>query len=201
MNGSGIKSRQPQQEPQRTLKAEIRGIIGFIALIWIVYAVSFFLSVNDYGIQPRSWGGLIGVATSPFLHANLGHILSNTLPLFILLCLLAGSRSNSFKTAFLIVMVGGFLLWVMGRDANHIGASGLIFGLISFLILAGFLERRFIPLLVAIVTLVLYGGTLFWGVLPTTPGVSWDGHLFGAIAGGCIAVGEQKWLAWEKGDK
>jgi len=182
-----MKESQP-----RTFKEEVTGIIVFIAIIWIVYGLSFFLSVNDYGIQPRSWGGLIGVAASPFLHANLGHIISNTLPLFILLCLLFGSRSNSFETVFAIVFIGGFLLWGIGRDANHIGASGLIFGLIAFLVLAGFKERRFLPLLAALVTLFLYGGTLFWGVLPTTPGVSWDGHLCGAVAGGCTALFPEK---------
>ena len=90
-------------------------------------------------------------------------------------------------------MTGGALLWMLGRngDSNqpviHVGASGLVYGLIAFLIVAGFLERRPISLGVAILVGFLYGGTLLYGVLPTQPGVSWDGHLFGALGGAAVA--------------
>lgn len=85
------------------------------------------------------------------------------------------------------VLLGGFLVWVFGRDANHIGASGLIYGLASFLILNGFVEQKFIPLLISIVIAIIYGG-LFWGMFPSMRSyISWEGHMFGAIAG-AIAV-------------
>jgi membrane associated rhomboid family serine protease len=132
--------------------------------------------------------GLIGIPAAPFLHADLHHIVSNTVPLFILLALLAGSKARSWEIVADVVILGGVLLWLFGRHATHIGASGLIFGLIAFLILSGFLERRLVPLAVAVLVGFVYGGTLISGVLPRLGShVSWDGHLCGAIAGGIVA--------------
>ena len=99
----------------------------------------------------------MGIAAMPFLHANLPHILSNTVPLFVLLVLLAGSRAESWEVVVLITVLGGLLLWIFGREAVHIGASGLISGLGAFLILSGFLERRIIPILIALVVGFFYG--------------------------------------------
>ena len=90
-----------------------------------------------------------------------------------------------------IILVSGGLLWLFGREAMHIGASGLVFGLITFLLVSGVLERRWPALLAALLVGLLYGGTLFTGILPFQPGVSWDGHLFGAVAGAATAW----WLA------
>jgi membrane associated rhomboid family serine protease len=156
-----------------------------------VFAVSWFLpGVDKFGVVPRTVGGLVGIPAAPFLHANLSHILGNTLPLFILLTLLAGSRARSWEIVVDVVLLGGLLLWVCGRSAIHIGASGLIFGLIAFLILSGFLERRIVPLAIAVIVGFLFGGTLITGILPQ-PGssISWDGHLCGAVAGGIVAYG------------
>jgi membrane associated rhomboid family serine protease len=163
-------------------------ILIFLGLIWAVFMLSWLITpMTEYGLQPRSLKGLVGIATMPFLHANLGHIIANTIPLLVLLFLLAGSRAQSWAIVIEIVVLGGVLLWIFGRKANHIGASGLVFGLISFLIFAGVFERRFVSIAVALVTLVLYGGSLLWGMLPAQQGVSWDGHLCGAIAGGLLA--------------
>jgi membrane associated rhomboid family serine protease len=124
----------------------------------------------------------------PFLHANLHHIVSNTVPLLVLLALLAGSKARSWMIVVYVTLLGGLLLWLFGRTADHIGASGLIFGLVAFLIVSGLLERRPVPLLVSAIVGFLYGGTLFWNVLPQAGShVSWDGHLCGAIAGGIVA--------------
>src|SRR5688572_21633185 len=124
----------------------------------------------------------------PFLHANLQHIVSNTVPLFILLILLAGSRANSWSAVIAVVALGGALLWLFGRPATHIGASGLIFGLTAFLLVAGFFEGRIMPLLIALLVAFLYGGSLLTGIIPRLHShISWDGHLAGALAGGIIA--------------
>src|SRR5208283_5189650 len=123
---------------QHTVREELYGIVAFIGAIWGVFAVSQFLPIVDsFGVVPRTLVGLVGIPAMPFLHANLGHILSNTFPLFILLMLLAGSRAQSWEIVVDIVLLGGALLWLCGRPDDHIGASGLIFGLISFLILSG----------------------------------------------------------------
>jgi membrane associated rhomboid family serine protease len=124
----------------------------------------------------------------PFLHGNLHHLVSNTVPLVVLLLLLAGSRAESWEVVAAISILGGGLLWVFGRTAIHIGASGLVSGLITFLIFGGFLELRIVPLLISMLVGFIYGGSLFLGVLPGFDSrISWDGHLCGAIAGGLVA--------------
>lgn len=176
---------------QHTLREEFRGIAIFIGLMWAVWLVDLFLplDLSAWGIQPRTLTGLIGIPLMPFLHSGLGHLLSNTIPLAILLALLAGSRASSWQIVCELVLLGGVLLWCLGRsNANHVGASGLIYGLIAFLIVSGFLEKRLVPLGIAILVGFVYGSTLLFGVLPTLDHhVSWDGHLFGALAGAALA--------------
>jgi len=150
--------------------------------------------MDHYGVIPRTPIGLVGIPVMPFLHANFHHLISNTVPLLVLLILLSGSRAESWEVVATIVVLGGALLWIFGRPAVHIGASGLISGLTAFLILSGFLEQRIVPLFIAIVVGFLYGTSLLLGVLPRLHSpVSWEGHLFGAIAGGIVAYA----LTWE----
>jgi membrane associated rhomboid family serine protease len=172
-----------------TIREEIHGVVLFVGTIWAVYFVSLvYPNVDRYGVVPRRLGGLVGIAAMPFLHANLQHLISNTVPLVILLILVAGSRAESWEVVAVISCLGGLLLWIFGRPAVHIGASGLISGLATFLILSGFLEQRIVPLLIALLVGFLYGGTVLLGVVPRFGSqVSWDGHLFGAIAGGLVA--------------
>jgi membrane associated rhomboid family serine protease len=176
-------------EAPHTVHDEIHGVILFVGAIWAVYFVSLaYPGLDQFGVIPRRLGGLIGIAAMPFLHANLHHLLSNTIPLIVLLILLAGSRAESWAVVVLISCLGGLLLWIFGRPAVHVGASGLISGLVAFLILSGLLERRVVSLLIALVVGFLYGGSLVMGVLPRIgSSISWDGHLCGAIAGGLVA--------------
>lgn len=169
------------------IREELPAVIIFIATIWLVFVFDRFLPLERFGLIPRDVGGLVGIATMPFLHADFGHLSNNTVPLVILLALLAGSRADSRLAVILVAVLGGALLWLFGRDALHIGASGLVFGLAVFLIVSGMLERRTIPLLVSIFVMFMYGSTLLAGVLPWQQGVSWDGHLFGGIAGALVA--------------
>ncbi len=173
------------------VREELTGVLIFVAVIWCIFLIGLLLpfSLSALGVTPRSLSGLVGIPLMPFLHADFGHLLSNTVPLTILLLLLAGSRANSWAIIVLIVLIGGAMLWLFGRSATHVGASGLVFGLIVFLIASGLLEGRPIPLFISILVGFLYGGTLFAGVLPDFGSrVSWEGHLFGAIAGGLAAV-------------
>jgi membrane associated rhomboid family serine protease len=171
------------------IRDEIHGVALFVGAIWAVYFVSLvFPGVDQFGVIPRRMGGLVGIVAMPFLHGNLGHLLGNTIPLIVLLILLAGSRAESWEVVVIISCLGGLLLWIFGRPAVHIGASGLISGLGAFLILSGFLEQRLIPLLIALLVGFLYGSSLVMGVVPRIGSqVSWDGHLCGAIAGGLVA--------------
>lgn len=176
---------------KHAIREELHWVLVFIAVLWVVRLLDVVIPIdfNDYGLRPRSLGGLIGIPLMPFLHGGWGHLISNTIPLLILLVLLAGSRANSIAIVVGLVFFGDLLLWVFGRSASvHIGASGLIYGLIAFLIVSGFLERRIVPLIVSLFVLFLYGGTMIWGVLPTLgEKISWDGHLCGAIGGGLLA--------------
>lgn len=164
-------------------------VIGLVAIMWIVGAVNIVLDyrLSDFGIVPRTTDGLWGIPLMPFLHANLNHLVVNTLPVALLGTMVAikGRGIFSMVTA-IIVFVGGFALWVVGREGVHVGASGLIFGYVGYLIARACFVRSIWAVLTALVVIVLYGGTLI-GVLPTTPGVSWEGHLTGLIAGGLAA--------------
>jgi membrane associated rhomboid family serine protease len=174
------------------IREELHGVVTFVGCIWAVFLLDLFLpgEFSNYGLIPRSVSGLVGIVTMPFLHGGWSHLLGNTVPLLVLLTLLAGSRGSSARIVTLLVLSGGALLWLAGRSESvHIGASGLIYGLITFLIVAGFREGRLKALSVAVLVGVLYGATLIGGVLPISTGadVSWDGHLMGAIAGALIA--------------
>ncbi|MDZ4851815.1 MAG: rhomboid family intramembrane serine protease [Pirellulaceae bacterium] len=175
---------------KHTIREELSWVLGFIAILWVIHLVDVILPIplNSLGLVPRTLSGLIGVPLMPFLHGGWGHLISNTVPLAILLMLLAGSRADSITIVVGLVFLGGGLLWLFGRSSTHIGASGLIYGLILFLIASGLLERRLVPMLIALLVLFLYGGTMLWGALPSmNQKISWDGHLFGAIAGGLLA--------------
>lgn len=172
----------------RQVKEELPLVLIFIAAIWVVFILDRFLPLEQLGLVPRDLGGLTGIVAMPFLHADWKHIVSNTMPLLILLTLLAGSKANSRLIVAGIMLLSGGLLWLFGRgSALHIGASGLVFGLAVFLIASGFLERRMVPLLVAVLVMFLYGSSLLTGIMPFQQGVSWDGHLFGGLAGGLMA--------------
>jgi membrane associated rhomboid family serine protease len=176
---------------KHSVRDELYGVLAFVSLIWCVFIVGHVLPfrLESFGITPRTIRGLAGIPAAPFLHENLAHLISNTVPLTVLLILLAGSKPRSWAIVISIVLLGGALLWMFGRTANHIGASGLIFGLIAYLLVSGFREMRFVPMVIAIIVGFFYGGTLASGVLPSWGShISWEGHLFGAIAGVVIAV-------------
>jgi membrane associated rhomboid family serine protease len=177
------------QNHSHSVREEIVYILLFIGVILTVFISTRFIpELKTYGIVPRTSSGLIGIPLWIFLHNDIHHLFSNIVPLFILLALLAGSKANSWEVVFQVALLGGSLLWLFGRNGDHIGASGLIFGLIAFLIVSGFLEQRFVPLMIALVVCFLYGGTLLTGIVPqSNTNISWDGHLYGAIAGGLVA--------------
>lgn len=172
---------------KHTIGNELLGVLVFVGAVWCVFLIGLVLpvNINAFGVTPRTATGILGIPLMPFLHQDLQHLTSNTVPLTILLMLLAGSKANSWSIVAFIVLIGGALLWLFGRSATHIGASGLVFGLMAFLLTSGFFERRIGPLIISVIVGFLYGGTLFSGVLPDLGShVSWEGHLGGAIAGG-----------------
>jgi membrane associated rhomboid family serine protease len=165
--------------------------IGFVALLWvaeIVDAVVMGGRLDAEGIRPGSTDGLTGILLAPLLHGGFGHLVANTGPLLVLgfLILLSGLRQWLVVTA-IVWLVAGVGTWLLGGPGTvHIGASGLVFGWLTHLIVRGWFSGRGGQIVVGLVVLVLYGGAL-WGVLPGQPGVSWQGHLAGAV-GGVVAA-------------
>ena len=164
--------------------------VGLIAAMVAGYVISWIpgFDPNVYGLEPRTFGGLVGIATMPFLHAGLGHLLANLSSLVVLLgFLLVFHSQKALEVVLEVILLGGILLWLFGRSAIHVGASGLVYGLAGYLIAVGFAQKRFLELIASVIVAFLYGTSLVWGLLPIRPGVSWDGHLAGLIAG--IAIG------------
>lgn len=188
---NGGRLQMTTEQVKNPMTNELRSVAAVVATLWIVHLVDWILipiNFNEYGLVPRTINGLLGIITMPFLHGGWGHLIGNTIPLCILLFLLTHSRRDYWEVLASIVVLGGLLLWCFGRNAAHVGASGLVYGLVAFLIASGFAERKVLPILISVVVGFLYGTTLLWGVLPTAGSyVSWDGHLFGAIAGALTA--------------
>ena len=170
-------------------KKIITNILFFIILLWIIKIVDSILPFDlcQFGIVPRSFQGLIGIVLSPLLHANYFHIVSNTIPTFILLLVLFSFyKKHAFVVIIGSVLLGGGLVWIFGRTASHVGISGLIYSIAAFLIMAGFFKKDIKALLISLLIIILYGG-LIWGLIPGRFWISWEGHLFGALSGVLIA--------------
>src|SRR5437660_10585805 len=147
------------------------------------------LTFAGFGIVPRTVPGLVGIAFSPLLHASSAHLLANALPLFILLVLLFWDRHYyPVLTLSSIWFFSGLGTWLIGRSSDdgrpivHIGASSIIFGLVTYFIVAGFLMKSWRSAIVALLVLICFGG-IFYGVMPQAGPISWEGHLSGALAG------------------
>ncbi|GLP80163.1 rhomboid family intramembrane serine protease [Mycobacterium antarcticum] len=167
-------------------------IVSFVALLYVIEAVDQVSGsrLEEDGIRPLEVDGLWGVLWAPLLHANWAHLVANTVPALVLGFLVSLAGMSRFIYATVIVWIlGGLGTWLIGNlgapygvETNHIGASGLIFGWLTFLIVFGFFTRHAWQIIVGIIVFLVYGGIL-WGALPGTFGVSWQGHLCGGIAG------------------
>jgi membrane associated rhomboid family serine protease len=163
---------------------------GFVVVLWLLEVLDAASgnALDAYGVQPRSEDGLVGIAFAPLLHFGFGHLVSNTVPVVVLgfLTLATGIARGLLATA-IIWVVGGLGVWVFAQPGSvHAGASVLVFGWIVYLVVRGFLNRNTTEILIGVVVFLLYSSALL-GVLPGQTGVSWQGHLFGAV-GGVIAA-------------
>jgi len=169
---------------------------SFVGLLYAVEALDTAASgrLDQHGVHPRDVGGLDGIVFAPVLHGGWAHLAGNTAPLLVLGFLLALSGVRTWVQVTAIVwVVGGAGVWLLGgTDTNHIGASGLVFGWLAYLIVRGVFNRSLPQIAMGVVVFAVYGGVL-WGALPGRPGVSWESHLFGAAAGALAA-----WLLAER---
>ncbi len=169
------------------MNQSIKAIIVFLVIIWGSYFLSFLFPLQQFGLIPRSISGLPGIVFAPFLHGSLSHLIGNSISFTIFALVLALLEGNKmFSKMVLMLLIGGALTWLMGRSAIHIGASGLIFSLFAYLLFAGWFSKKIKYIVVSIGLIFFYSGMIF-GVLPSTPGISWEGHLFGFIAGVIVA--------------
>lgn len=170
------------------------GVIGypllFILVIWVVFwfEIRFGFDFNYLGVKPRTIQGLRGIFFSPFIHSDIKHLFHNTIPLFVLsMALFYFYRPISWKVLFLGLLFTGLLTWTIGRPANHIGASGIIYLLASFLFFKGIFSKYYRLIALSFIVVFLYGG-LLWFIVPVDPKISWEGHLSGLIVGFVFAI-------------
>lgn len=166
----------------------IRSIIYpslFVSLLWLVKfaEITFGLDLIRFGLYPRAYSGLVGIVTCPLIHSSYNHLFSNSIPLLVL----GGItfyfyRPIAFSVFFWVYLMSGLWLWAAGRDAYHIGASGLVYGFVTFLFFSGIIRKERSLLVLSMLVTFLYG-SLLWGIFPIKREISWESHLLGALAG------------------
>jgi membrane associated rhomboid family serine protease len=180
--------------------------IAMVLLIWFVYwvEVKYGFYFNTYGIYPLQLDGLSGVLFSPFIHGSLEHLLNNSVPLLLLsMALLYFYPNASRKVIIWGILLSGLLTWLIGRPSYHIGASGLIYVLASFLFFKGIFSKYYRLVALSLSVVFIYG-SLIWGLFPIKSGMSWEGHLSGFIVGLVFALTfkanpfQQSKFEWEK---
>lgn len=186
------------QGSRQEIKTQAIILATFVAIFWLLEILDQFVfrgSLDYFGIMPHQVIGLRGILFAPFLHGDFPHLIANTVPFLILGWLvMLQETSDFFIVTGLTMLVGGLGVWLFAAPGSiHIGASILIFGYLGFLLLRGYFQRNIPSILLSILVFLLYGGTI-WGVLPSRPGISWQGHLFGFL-GGVLAA---KLIATEK---
>jgi membrane associated rhomboid family serine protease len=181
----------PAPSPLRVLLRRLAILAGFVLLLWAVQVVNWVTGYRlnpAFGLIPRNGAGLDGIAGMPLLHGSFPHLMSNTPPILVMGALLAATATRGLVAVnAVIVGAGGALVWLFGSMAVHVGASGLVFGWLGFLVARGAVDRSSVTLAASLFVGVVYGA-LLWGVLPGRAGVSWEAHLFGALAGVAAAV-------------
>ena len=192
-----------------TFKSSIVLPIAFVILLWIIHLLEFTLEIRfaEYmAIKPRSLSGAMGIITFPLVHGDWGHLASNSVPLLVLgTAIFYFYRPIALKVIGLIYLLHGGLVFLAARPVYHIGASGLVYGFAAFLFVSGVIRRERSLMALSMLVIFLYGG-MIWGVLPIREGVSWEGHLFGALAGIFCAVlykdqgPQKKKYSWEEKD-
>ena len=174
----------------KRLKYSLIFPVLFLIIIWLIkiFEIEFNLDFSFLGIYPLKTKGLLGILTAPLVHADLNHLISNSLPFFILgVTLFYFYPKVAYKVFILIYLTTNFWVWVSARQAYHIGASGIVYGLASFIFFSGIIRKNIRLTAISLLTIFLYG-SLVWGIFPLQQKISFESHLFGAIAGLVMAI-------------
>lgn len=188
------------QEPFKFNTGVIAYPILLVLIIWLVFwfEVRFGYNFSKYGIYPQKFKGLRGVFLSPFIHGSMQHIYHNTIPLFVLsTAMFYFYRKITWKVLFYGIIFSGLLTWLIGRPSYHIGASGLIYVLVSFTFFKGIFAKHFRLIALSLLVVFLYG-SMIWYTLPIDKSISWEGHLSGLIIGFLFALIFKKTIAKPK---
>ncbi|MCC5921952.1 MAG: rhomboid family intramembrane serine protease [Cyclobacteriaceae bacterium] len=183
-------------------KNSVFSVLAIIGSLWAVKILEWITSIklNFLGVLPQSPKGLVGIFAGPFIHADLQHLISNTVPILLLgIALFYFFYNKANVILFLIYLLSGLFVWVFGRaNAYHIGASGIVYGLASFLFFTSVFYRKPAASAISLIIIFLYGGMLA-GILPTEDRISWEAHLGGGIVGLALAIAfrKEKITAWE----
>jgi membrane associated rhomboid family serine protease len=179
---------------------------SFVALLWVVSLTNWGLELDPEvsGIRPRQWAGLPGIVFAPLVHGGFDHLIANSPPLLVLITAMVFLYpSSGLRTLPAVWLGSGILVWLFGRESVHFGASGLVYGLASYVFVAGLLRRDRRAIAASLVVWFMYG-SLVWGLLPTPFGVSWETHLAAALIGVALAIAlrrldtpPRKHYAWE----
>lgn len=162
----------------------------FVFIIWFVYflEIKFGWNFNKFGVYPRSFNGLKGVLLMPFIHSDTNHLFNNSVPLFVLSSSLFYFYKNvSIRVLLIGLLATGFLTWIIARNSYHIGASGIVYLLFSFIFFSGIIKKYYRLVAMSLITIFLYG-SMVWYVLPIKEGMSWEGHLSGFLVGLLLAL-------------
>ncbi|WP_372948640.1 rhomboid family intramembrane serine protease [Mariniphaga sp.] len=169
---------------------------AFVFVFWMVEIIEVTTSFSfvKLGVYPLHLKGLPGILFSPFIHSGFNHLMSNSIPFFILMFMLIYYyRRISYQIFFLLYFLSGITVWFAGREAWHIGASGVVYAMAAFHFVSGVIRNDVRLLTFSVVVVFLYGG-LIWGVFPIDPKVSWEGHLWGAVSGVVLAFYYRKYI-------
>lgn len=161
----------------------------FVVLIWVIYwiEINFGFNFNRFGVYPRTFKGFRGVFITHFIHGSAPHLFNNSIPLFVLLSsLFYFYRESAMKVLFLGAFFTGFLTWLIGRESYHIGASGVVYVLFSFVFFSGIIRKHYRLVALSLIIIFLYG-SMIWYVLPIKDEMSWEGHLSGFTVGLSLA--------------
>lgn len=175
-------------EKQKFLRSLWFGLF-YVILLFLIKSIEtiFSLNLTRFGIFPLELKGLPGILFAPLIHGNWEHLLNNSVPLLVLtVTLFYFYREIAYKVFFLVYFIHGFWLWFFARDAYHIGASGIIYGLGTFLFVSGLIRKNSHLLAISLLVVFLYG-SMVWGIFPRIEAISWEGHLTGLASGILLA--------------
>jgi len=180
----------PKQNEINRFKYNIVPPLIFLLLIWLIKILEIInqTSFYEFGVYPRDVKGIPGIICAIFIHSDFNHLISNSISLFILFSgLLFFYRDLAYKVLIFIWLMSGVMVWIGARESYHIGASGLIYGIASFLFFSGIIRQDIRLMSISMLVVFLYGG-LIWGIFPIFPRISWEYHLFGGLCGLVTAI-------------